>query len=329
MKNIQFNKIGIFRTDRLGDMILTLPMIKILKDINPNSEIYLFANKYTEPLLFNQPDISQYIFIDDVKEDLTTLLKKLNLNMIFFPRPRFKEVFAAFKARIPIRVGSGFRWYSIFLNHKVFEHRKNGLKNESEYNLSLISSITKESYNVKLLKPFISEEAKSKVELILQENNINNQIIIVHPGGGDSAPKWPASYFGEFAKHIVMNNEFNVVITGTKNELQLCDEVQALATNSFNFCSKFNLLEMIALLDKAEFVVTNSTGIIHIAAALNKKILGFYPDSPNIGSVRWGPMNHKKIILTPQNSSSHIESDDLSLISVKDAIEAFYKLQKF
>ena len=126
-----------------------------------------------------------------------------------------------------------------------------------------------------------------------------------------------------------MNNEFNVVITGTKNELQLCDEVQALATNSFNFCSKFNLLEMIALLDKAEFVVTNSTGIIHIAAALNKKILGFYPDSPNIGSVRWGPMNHKKIILTPQNSSSHIESDDLSLISVKDAIEAFYKLQKF
>jgi hypothetical protein len=122
------------------------------------------------------------------------------------------------------------------------------------------------------LKPFISEEAKSKVELILQENNINNQIIIVHPGGGDSAPKWPASYFGEFAKHIVMNNEFNVVITGTKNELQLCDEVQALATNSFNFCSKFNLLEMIALLDKAEFVVTNSTGIIHIAAALNKKI---------------------------------------------------------
>jgi heptosyltransferase-2 len=311
-------------------MVLTLPMVATLKEINPNSQVFLFANKYTEPLLKNQSSINKYIFIDDVKTNLVKTLKELNLDIIFFPHPRFNEIFAAFKAKVPIRVGSGYRWYSIFLNHKVFEHRKNGIKNEAEYNLSLISSITKENYQVKLLRPFISEESSTKVESILQNNKINDsRFIIIHPGGGDSAPKWPPHSFGEFAKQISIRTNYKVIITGTESEIQLCNEVNKIANQAINFCNLLNLYEMIALIDRSEIVITNSTGVIHIAAALDKKILGFYPNSPNIGPTRWGPMNNKKIILTPQANLNKNAVDDLSLITVEDALAAFSKLDKF
>ena len=63
-----------------------------------------------------------------------------NLNfdvvMLFYPRPEL--AFALWLAKIPLRIGTGFRWYSFLLNKRIYEHRKDCRKHEAEYNLSLL-----------------------------------------------------------------------------------------------------------------------------------------------------------------------------------------------
>lgn len=324
-------KIGIVRTDRLGDMVLTLPMINALKKINHNVKIILFANSYVEPLLINQHKIHSYIFIDKQNRSLRDIFHDSKLEVVFFPRPKKEEISAANESKIPLRVGSGYRLYSFKLNKRVYEHRKTGKKNEAEYNLGLISSLTGEHYQVELLKPFISDKTINIVTEKLEKSGINDfqNLVIMHPGGGDSAPKFPVEKFGQLAKLISEKTKFQVLITGTDKEKDLCNNVNEISPKSVNLCSSFDLNEIIALLNISTGIITNSTGVLHIAAALDKKIVGFYPNSPQMSPTRWGPMNKNHIILTPPKSAGNKQKDNLDLISVDDAYAAFRSLFLF
>lgn len=324
-------RIGIVRTDRLGDMVLTLPMVNVLKQINPKVKIIIFANSYVEPLLVNQLKIHSYIFIDKSNKPLNELYKEYKIDVIFFPRPKKEEISAANDAKIPLRVGSGYRLYSYLLNKRIYEHRKTGKKNEAEYNLGLISSLTGENFEVELLKPFISEKTINIVTEKLEKHGIKDfhHLVVMHPGGGDSAPKFPVEKFGELAKLISEKTKYQVLITGTAREEDLCKRVNEISPKGLNLCSSFDLYEIIALLNISTGIITNSTGVLHIAAALDKKIIGFYPNSPQMSPTRWGPMNKYNIILTPPKSAGNKQKDNLELISVEDAYAAFRSLFLF
>lgn len=321
--NLNIKRIGIIRTDRLGDMVLTLPMVKALKQSFPNSKIIIIANSYVKPLLFNQPLIDEFYFVDKLNIKLKEFLLNLNLDAIFFPRLKFDEVWTAYQAKVPLRIGSGYRWYSFLLNKKVYEHRKVGKKNECEYNLNLISFLTNEIYNCELIRPIITAETlenlKNKIPF-----DFNKKVVIIHPGGGDSAPKWSNQKYRQLAVKITIETEYQVIITGVESEKDLCDYVANGEQSILNLSGKINLEEMITLINLSEGIITNSTGVLHIAASLDKKIIGFYPNSPNIGPKRWGPMNQQNIILTPANDSK--EKDNLDLISLDNAFQAFKEL---
>ncbi len=313
-------RICIFRSDRIGDMILTLPMVNALKQINPSVEIHFFISRYTEPLLKNQPLINNYYLIENFNE-LYLSLKSMQFDVAFFPRPKFDEVFAAFRAQIPLRVGSAYRLYSCLLNHRVKEHRKYGTKSEAEHNLNLISSITNQKYQPKLIPPIVDKKLK---KIIKKKHSLPDNFIIIHPGGGGSAPKLPIGKFVEIAKIISSKYKKQIVVTGNDAETHLADEI-CLSTNAINLASKISLTELIAIIDLCEGVIANSTGIIHIAASLDKKILGFYPNSPHMNSTRWGPISSKKIILTPQ-SIKKINLDNMDLIQIEKIEAAFCEL---
>lgn len=314
------HRICIFRTDRIGDMILTLPMVNALLQVNPTVEIHFIISKYTEPLLKNQPLIKSYYFIEEIIDENSFLISK-EFDVAFFPRPKFDEVFSAFRARIPLRIGSAYRVYSFLLNHRVKEHRKFGKKSEAEHNLNLISSITKQDYEIQLIPPVVDRTIQKNIK---EKFNLPENFIIIHPGGGGSAPKLPLDKFIEISKMISSKYSRQIVVTGNKAETQLAEAI-CQSTNSYNLSDKLSLTELIALIDLSDGVIANSTGIVHLAASLEKKILAFYPNSPQMNSIRWGPISTKKIILTPEYTQKQ-DRDKMDLISLENIEAAFCKL---
>ena len=315
-------RIAIVRTDRLGDMVLTLPLARALKERFPEVSIEMIARRYTAPLLDNSPVLDAVHFVDQLP--LGKLFKDQFYDAVFFPRPVFRECLEAFAARIPIRVGSAYRWYSPLFNCKVYDHRKTAERHEAEYNVRMLGNILGEQITAMLVAPVVDVQARVKVDQLLCEKGIlkDEQFIVVHPATGGSAFEWSAAKFGEAANIISREQQLRVVITGTANESAKCSEAFSHCRQAINLCGQLELSDMIALLERASLLVANSTGVLHIAAALGTSVVGLYPNTPHISAKRWGPYSQNSRVISPPRLDSSIFNDDMNMIEVESVVEA-------
>lgn len=313
------DRILIIRTDKLGDMVLTLPMAKAIKDKYPAVHLTMLAAHYTQPLLKGQPLIDDIIFIDDCADNLKDKLSEGKFDAAFFPRPRFDEAFAAFRAGIPARIGSGYRWYSLLFNHRVYEHRKTAERHEAEYNVRLIDSFFGTKSSVSLVPPVIAQEKINEISDLLESKSLDlsHESVIIHPGSGGSSRDLNAENFGRIAQIFSEKLKWNVFITGSGAEEEKCRFIASMANAAVNLCNEIDLEAMIALISFSRVMVSNSTGILHIAAALGKEVIGFYPNSPHLSSRRWGPYTEKRMIFSPPINKDSQISDDMSFIDMK------------
>ena len=314
-------KIIVSRTDRLGDVVLSLPVFTSLKVCFPESRIIALVSEYTADIIRSSPQVDEIIICNSTESIKTTRRKLISADadtiLILFPR--FKIAVASFLAGIPIRVGTAYRWYSFLFNRKVHEHRKYSVKNEAEYNLTFAEALgcKEKQFEVTLR---INEVALNNINAFLNHNCLT-KFVIVHPGSGGSAFEWGSDNFRELTKNLADKLGSNVIVTGIESERSLCKKVSEGIGNAINAAGRFSILEFMALLSKADLFISNSTGPLHIAAAVGTPVIGLYPNKKPMTPIRWAPLTERKIILTPKDGS-----DDLSSISTADVLESIRKL---
>jgi heptosyltransferase III len=310
-------KILIARTDKLGDVILTLPLISETKRLFPGSGISFLVQRYVKDLVDNYPSLDKIILMDDYNSFFPFLkfLRKEKFDIVINVFPRFKLALLFFLAGIKCRVGTGYRWYSFLFNKKLFQHRKDALKHESEYNIDLLKTLSQEiSYEKKFYFTY-SETEKQNLENKLNSFSLSlsEKYIIIHPGSKGSAKDWPAENFKIYVSRFL--NEFEnikVVLTGIKEEENILkniyDSVPAEMKNSVIILpGAVNLRELMILIDNSKLFVSNSTGPIHIAGALNKNIIGFYPNQVPMNETRWKPLSDNAVILKPEETAGNMD----------------------
>lgn len=321
------HKICVVRTDRLGDMVLTLPMCKSLKDNCLDSEVTLIARRYVQPLLEKCPVIDNVFFIDDYENGIKDIFNKNRFDVAYFPRPRLDECFSAFRNRIPLRVGTAYRYYSFLFNHKVYDHRKTAEYHEAEYNTRLVASVLKKDVKTELVKPIVNNEANEIVREVLNQKGITGKnFIIVHPGSGGSTNNWKPERFGKAGNKISKESGLRVVITGIKVESELCEIVNQNCPDSLNLCDVFNLREMIALISNAKMLLANATGVLHLAYSLDVPVIGLYPNSPQISAKRWGPYFKLSRVVCPPDSKNKKERDNMDLLNIDEVVNGALEL---
>lgn len=307
--------ISIIRTDRIGDVILTLPMFEIIKNINPNFRTILIASKYTLPLYQNNPYVDKYYCIEDIS--IIDINKKENIDLIFMPNSNFDQAWQVFKSKIKYRVGTKYRLYSILYNFQIQDHRKISQYHELEYNLRMISAITKDEYKAKLTPIYLKNISCDKFEHLKNKN-----FVIIHPGSGNSSRDISLDNWKLIIK-LLLNKNINIVITGIEKEKHLCDELCMSIDKIHNYCGKLDLDETINLISYSKALFANSTGVIHIAAALDKITCGFYPNSPHIGIERWRPYNCKSYIVSPHMGD---EMSSITNEQIESAVNEIIKM---
>lgn len=311
MKEIK--KILIIRTDKIGDIILTLPLAKVIKDNFPNAEIDFLVQNYTAPIVKLNKYISNIIILPNSFKELFSFLQNAKYDIAITVKPEFNIAFALFLAKVPIRIGTAYRFYSFFFNKKIYHHRKKAEKNELEYNFDLIRPL-----NINFQPNFhnvdfgfeIPDEITNKVKKILNDYNIDftKKILIVHPGSGKSSADYPINKLKFIIDNLSKLN-INIIVTGNHTEQYICDYISQ--NKVANLAGKLKLDELAALINLSDFLIANSTGPIHIAAALNKWSIGFYPLVKECSETRWGPYTSKKIIFTPSNTNcKHLKLSD-------------------
>lgn len=319
-------KIAIVRTDSLGDMILTMPMARALKELNPDCEVIFIARKYTEPLIKNSDYIDRYLLVEDFDNDFRKIFKECKPDAAFYPMPRFKEVYAAFIGNVPIRIGTAFRLYSFLFNYQIRDHRKVSNYSEAEYNIRMINLIAGTDLTPKPVPPRINESTLQNVIKLLNGYGIEqNNFITVHPGSKGSAMDWQAANFGKAAKIISEKTGLKVIATGVESERDRINDSKSAFAELIDLCGKLNLEELIALLSLAKLMISNSTGTLHIASALGTPVVGLYPNTPHISAKRWRPIGDNFIVVSPPQLTNTVYNDDMNMITPEQVAEAGIK----
>ena len=329
----------IARTDRIGDVVLSLPLAYIIKKHFPDSKISYLVRNYTKDLLQNHPFIDNTIILSekDGKPNFTeniNKIKSMNFDTAFVVNPTFKIALILFLSGIKTRVGTGYRWYSFLFNKKIYEHRKYGEKHELEFNINMLKMIGITNVDPKdvVFDIQISEKSRQNVNDILKKNGFNQDIptVIVHPGSGGSAIDLPIYKMKELTGLLAQELNINLVVTGTVAEKEICDSVSQNISKIINLAGKINLSELMALINRADILIANSTGPIHIASALGKFVVGFYPLIPSCSPNRWGPYTGKKLVFSPEIECENCNRRKCEKINCMDSIninEVFVKIK--
>lgn len=297
----------IIRTDRIGDVVLTLPLAEVIKRKFPDCKITFLIRNYTKSLVEGNPFIDDVLTLHEhdgkpsIKENRENISRqKFDSSIVVYPT--FTLALIIYLSGIKNIIGTGYRWYSFLFRHKVFQHRKYAEMHELEFNLKLLEVFgihekVKEgevNFNLK-----IKESAKVN-DLAERVVNKNKPVVMIHPGSGGSAVDLPIEKFKELVILLDKRNDLEIIITGSESEENLCNTL-AVSKRVHNFAGIFSLDELTAMINKADIFVSNSTGPIHIAAALGKKTIGFYPNLLQCSAKRWGPYSDKSVVFTPKS----------------------------
>ncbi|MFZ4620267.1 MAG: glycosyltransferase family 9 protein [Bacteroidota bacterium] len=303
--NESIKKILLVRTDRIGDVVLSLPMLPALKQKFPDAKITVMVRPYTRELVENHSCVDDVILWDESKGigHYVALLKEKNFDMAIIPYPRFNLALITFLSGIPIRVGTGFRWYSFLFNRRIYEHRKDAKRHEVEYNLNLLTTIGIDPLPESKFEFSASKEAEQTVAMKLAKDSVE-RFAVIHPGSGGSARDWSVENFAKLGDEIQQQFGLKIVLTGGKNESELVGRVaSAMRTPSLNYVGAFSITELGALYRRAALFAANSTGPLHIAAMMGTPVVAFYPPIIQCSPLRWGPYTEKKKVFTADNTA--------------------------
>jgi heptosyltransferase-3 len=319
----------IVRTDRIGDLVLTLPLAGLIKKQYPNSKITFLVREYTKNIMNNHPFIDEVIVLKEVDGNVLlfsniNLIKQKKFDFSIVVYPRFKISLIIFLSRVKNRIGTGYRWYSFLFNKKVYEHRKNAERHELEYNVNLLEKLGIKNNVVQsnVCYDLIVDESslQNVINILLDEEiDVRKPVIIVHPGSGGSSVDLPIHKFAQLVSKLD-DDKYQIILTGSKNEIELCSKIKS-SGNVHNLAGKFSLDELTALISKSVMFISNSTGPIHIAASLGKFTVGFYPKIVSCSKERWGPYTNKKRVYEPQIDCKNCTSEQCKKLNCMDSID--------
>jgi len=305
-----FNNILIVRTDRIGDVVLTTPTLKALRQAYPTARISILVARQTYDLVNGNPYVDEVLVDDREAKHKGVLgflklvrelhLKKFDLVIIFHTKRRYN--LACFAARIPYRLGYKNDKLGFLLTHPLKDHRASGKKHEAVYCMDVIKALGIENDDMDVLVPMQKGAEAWAIDWV-QENNLNTcGFITIHPGSSDPAKCWSSANFALLMDRLVEQYALKVVLIGSVQTIPVAEGIlrQTRQRSQFlDLTGKTTLAQTASLLRRSRLLISNDSGPVHVAAGVGTSVISlFLRDQPGINPERWRPLGAKSFILS-------------------------------
>lgn len=307
-------KILAVRNDKLGDFILILPALKMLKNSFPNIRVECLVNESVADIA----KISNYIdeiIIDNDRVYHEIKKREYDYSISFFST--FRVGYMLSRCEIKKRYAPATKLAQIFYNKKLKQNRSKSNKAEYDYNIDLVKFFLDDigAATSDVCGPYLT--LPNEVNRIEREN----KIIYLHPFTGGSSKTFSSDTVINLCREIQKYRTCNFILHCDIKDYQKCLEIKNAAEmeNLDVIKPSDNLLEMCSNINKCDIFIAGSTGPLHVAAALNKKTVGFYPSKVSSTSLRWKTINDENKSISfdeTDGSSSFIEVDIKNVASV-------------
>lgn len=309
----------VVRSDRIGDVILSTPVIEALRRHYPTARITVLVRSFVAPLVRGLSSVDEVLEYDpDGRHagfnglfNLIRELRERKFKIAVVLHSETKIAAAIFGAGIQNRVGPLSRPHSfLFFNRGIRQRRSHVEMHEADYNLQLLRRLGIRSFSREVLpkvsiRPEIVSEAKNWLSV---RGLTPGQFIVVHPGMGGSALNWPEAYYAELIRLLVREKRQLLVTAGPREDAILALIERTLdgwpeGVQIFRGDHSAGIEFLGGLFSHASVVVAPSTGPLHLASALGRPTVSFYPPIRVQSAIRWGPYvqdESKTAILVPE-----------------------------
>lgn len=279
-------RILIIRLSSIGDVILTTPVLKSLKEKYPNIVIDFLVMKNFKDAIEGCPYIDNLIIFDKSKGDglkeLVSFGKELKKNKYDY----IFDLHSKIRSKIISKTIGG----------KIYTYKKRGLLKTILVKSRMIkyrvdNTIVKNYFNafkvlgIKYKKEdltfsYTNEDLQKVVNLSVDIENVP----IIAPGASKETKKWTQEGFAQLVKLLYEKYNKKPLIIGSKSEYEMCDKIRMMSGDlGVNLAGKLTLKESGALLSKARFLVTNDSGPFHIGRGVKcPTFVIFGPTSPEM-----------------------------------------------
>lgn len=286
------------RVDNLGDVLMTTPALRALRDSAGGRRITLLTSSAGSGIAAMVPEIDEVIVSGslpwmpggDMRETaFAALVNELRAEafdaaVIFtvYSQSSLPSAMLCWQAGIPLRLAHcRENPYGLLTNWLQDPEPHEMLRHEVRRQLDLVASIGALTGNERLSIDIAVPDTIAVVEKLLAEGiDIHAPWLMVHPGASAPSRRYPVDHYVSAIKELMDNDGYQIVLTGSRSEAELTAAIQAglegMPQASTSLAGRLTLGELVALTSLASALVSNNTGPAHIAAAVGTPVVDLY-----------------------------------------------------
>jgi len=286
VKTDQQQKILIIGPSWVGDMVMAQSLFIDIKQRMPEAQIDVLAPAWTAALIDRMPQVTNLVEANFNHGKLSlgdriSLAKGLRnrgyTNAIILPNS-LKSALVPLIAKIPTRTGFvGEQRWGMVNDIRTLNKAQLPMTVQRFIALGLAKNADVRPID-RIPAPFLNVDS-TQVSNTISKNalNLDKPVLVLCPGAEFGASKkWPSSHYADVANHYIAQN-WQVWLMGSDNDRLACDEINKITQNNCHvLAGKTTLPEAIDLISCASLVVSNDSGLMHIAAALQKPLVAVY-----------------------------------------------------
>jgi len=293
-------RILVARTDRIGDVALSLPVFASLRRAYPGARIVALSRDYTKSLFMMSPDVDDVIRFDS--DDAHVPMRQFGRLAREIRSGKFDVAIALYLnfsvgallalGGVPRRVGPATKAAQIFLTDKVVQRRSKGARHEADHNLDLLQPL-----GAAPVRRASIDIPKDKSPRYAREGG--RFLAGVHPGHGGSSRNWPERNYSRLIAQL-KGSGVDVVVTGADHERDVVERViRNSGVETRAYIGSGDLVELACVLSEFDVFVASSTGPLHMATIVGAKAVGIYCPISVCLPQRWGPIGLNDTAITP------------------------------
>lgn len=320
LKPAEIKKIAIFRALQLGDLLCAIPAIRALRFAYPNAEITLLGLSWAESFIkrFHEyfdkcihfpgyPGLPEQIVNINEYRNFTRIMQNENFDLLIQMQGN-GTIVNPLMFQWGAKYVAGYYNAESYVDNKLFiEYPDYGP--EPLRHIMLMEHLGISSQGNHLEYPLYDSDIEDLKELLLPV--VPKKYVIVHPGSRGAWRQWPTQYFAALADYCIEQG-LTVIITGTAGEMDITREVMKdMRYHAIDLTGKTSMGAIGALIKDALILISNCTGVSHIASALKTSSIVISMDGE---PERWGPTDRRihKVIDWTKKAQLNLVFDNLT-----------------
>jgi heptosyltransferase-2 len=280
-------RILVIQTAFLGDVVLTTPLVRALKQSLPEVDIAVLTLSSTSEVFKNNPQVAEIITYDkrETQKGVINLLclvkevKRRKFDVALIPHRSLRSAFLAWGADISLRVGFTSSSGYYFLNREVPYWPD---CHEVERVLELLSGLGLEV--VKSPPELFPDEEDHRWVTEFLDESIDDWVAIA-PGSVWPTKRWLPERFAQLANMVAGDFRGGVVFVGGEEDRFLCRKIaEDVKGKCLVAAGEASVLQSAALFSKCRLLISNDSAPVHLASAVGTKVVDIYgPTVPQFG----------------------------------------------